>query len=94
MYRNNLARKAVPDENSLAQAHELVIPGCRNLVEFLEHGLHVPQPIQSGDGVEGDVLVIRGFDNLLHYLDWLDAQASQSSAYKSHESKNQGGGHF
>ncbi len=84
MFKDNLARKIVPDTDVRQETHTLVIPGCSSLHEFLQRHVPVQQPvqgIQDDERKEGEVLVIRGFDNLLHYLDWLDAQACQATGY-------------
>jgi hypothetical protein len=91
MYKDNLARKMVVDTDVKQEPHTLVIPGCSSLHEFLRRNMPAQQPVQGGQGdefKEGEVLVIRGFDNLLHYLDWLDAQACLASGYNRSESEN------
>ncbi len=91
MCKDNLARKTVPETDVRQETHTLVIPGCSSLHEFLQRHVPVQQPvqgIQDDERKEGEVLVIRGFDNLLHYLDWLDAQACQAAACNTSPAEN------
>lgn len=53
-------------------ADSLVIEGCRNLPQFLLADGCDPNAFAFAAEDNKDVLVIRGFDNLLHYLDWFD----------------------
>lgn len=55
-----------------------VVTGCSTPLDFwqqCQQQAQLPEPamVVSHPGGSGDVLVIRGFDSLLHYLDWLDA---------------------
>jgi hypothetical protein len=53
-------------------ADSLVIEGCCNLQQFLLATESDPSAFALTAEDKKDVLVIRGFDNLLHYLDWFD----------------------
>lgn len=55
-----------------------VVDSCPSSLHFWQHyqqhaALPEPAMLASKPGSEGEVLVIRGFDNLLHYLDWYDS---------------------
>lgn len=57
---------------------EWVVESCRSPLQFwqqYQEQAEFPEPalLASKPGTEGEVLVIRGFDNLLHYLDWYDS---------------------
>ncbi len=62
----------------MPEPEEWVVPACRSPLHFWQQYQHTtewpgPALLASNPGQEGDVLVIRGFDNLLHYLDWFDS---------------------
>ncbi|MEN9867818.1 MAG: hypothetical protein RL748_3408 [Pseudomonadota bacterium] len=92
MHEKNLAWRAKPQSDPAQELDAWVIPGCGSLHDFLNRGLQaVPQTSGaacSNGEQEGEVLVIRGFDNLLHYLDWLDAQAMLATRMPGSGSKN------
>ncbi len=57
---------------------EWVVESCRSPLQFwqqCQQQAEFPEPamLASKPGSGGEVLVIRGFDNLLHYLDWYDS---------------------
>ncbi len=64
--------EASQDARAKFYSDSLIIEGCSSLQQFLlacQPGAEAPLP----DTVrKEDALVIRGFDNLLHYLDWVD----------------------
>lgn len=92
MHDKNLVGRTKPQPEVTQELDAWVIPGCGSLHDFLKRGLHsVPQmaaPDSGNAASEGEVLVIRGFDNLLHYLDWLDAQAMLASRMPGSSSNN------
>ena len=54
------------------------VDSCPSSLHFWQHyqqhaEFSEPALLASKPGKEGEVLVIRGFDNLLHYLDWYDS---------------------
>jgi hypothetical protein len=53
-------------------SESLVIQGCRNLQQFLLANEPDPSAFSLAETDKENVLVIRGFDNLSHYLDWFD----------------------